>query len=70
MMVSAKVLHTTRLVDPVVRRLLRGARVETRQVTRRTVRATYVNYEYYLVRAGATAARISRHAAVLLGVEV
>ena len=61
MLIRAKVLTRTLVLRP-------HTIVETREVTWRTIKNVYVSYEYYLVRAGSDAARISRHAAVLLGV--
>jgi hypothetical protein len=49
--------------------LWKGARVQVVEVTRTTVKASFVVYQYYLVRSSKRAG-ISRHAAVLLGVKV
>jgi hypothetical protein len=49
--------------------LWKGVRVEVVELTRSTVKASFVVYQYYLVRREKRAG-ISRHAAVLLGVNV
>lgn len=45
----------------------RKVRILVVEKTRHTVKARYVNYQYYVAR-GSQRASISRHAAVLLGV--
>lgn len=61
MRISKRVLHDVPLC--------KGVRVEVVEITRHTVRASFVVYQYYLVRSSERAG-ISRHAAVLLGVDV
>jgi len=59
----------TRVLHSVELRELRGVRVVVLEETRSTIRATYTAYHYYIVCRDRRT-KISRQAAVLLGVKV